>query len=584
MDLVSPRNIEEVVGVLKREVLRTQEGDQDKAAVYRGLLIQAIHTCAARFPEVADAVVHVLMDFLSGDGALDVIVFVRSIIEQYPIFRSSILGRLLGSFGSIHGNTVLGVAVWILGEYALESALRTQAFDCILANAGQPPYVSKRVLGRDEGEGEGMGGQVPAQQLVTKSVVLSDGTYATQMAMVPREGGVVGMEGEEKNSTPLRRALLAGDVFLGGLLVSSLTKLTVRALETGGPLDDTCKEMQAKTLLVACGVGGMAEVKAKGNVGAYADVLERVTVCARVLLDPESLLLVKETFLSKCKESYAAFLRFKQEEAAKTEKAKQMGKEGGKGGLSALPDALINFRQLRHFGVQTGDFDLYDGEDIQRATGAGNAKGEDGGEWGKKLSHVYQLSGLADPVYAEAYVTVHDYDIVLEILVINRTNTTLTNLTVELATMGDLKLIERPQSYTIGPQKERVIRANIKVSSTETGHIFGTIVYENSSTAEKGFVNLNDIQVCVLDCLPPFLPFFISFSSSLCSVSIMPSLPPSCPTVFTLTLQDIDRLTQTLVAPSLPPSFPRPTPDGYHGLHPARLLLRRELPRHVGGV
>lgn len=31
-----------------------------------------------------------------------------------------------------------------------------------------------------------------------------------------------------------------------------------------------------------------------------------------------------------------------------------------------------------------------------------------------RLSHIYQLSGFADPVYAEACVTVHDYDIVLE--------------------------------------------------------------------------------------------------------------------------------------------------------------------------
>ena len=98
---------------------------------------------------------------------------------------------------------------------------------------------------------------------------------------------------------------------------------------------------------------------------------------------------------------------------------------------------------------------------------------------------VYQLTGFADPVYAEAYVTVHDYDILLEILIINRTAATLTNLTVELATMGDLKLVERPLSLTIGPLDQRSISANIKVSSTETGHIFGTIVYENSSNAEK---------------------------------------------------------------------------------------------------
>lgn len=54
-----------------------QEGDQEKAAVYRAMLIQAIHQCAVKFPDVADSVVHVLMDFLSGDGAIDVIVFVR---------------------------------------------------------------------------------------------------------------------------------------------------------------------------------------------------------------------------------------------------------------------------------------------------------------------------------------------------------------------------------------------------------------------------------------------------------------------------------------------------------------------------
>jgi hypothetical protein len=34
-------------------------------------------------------------------------------------------------------------------------------------------------------------------------------------------------------------------------------------------------------------------------------------------------------------------------------------------------------------------------------------------------------TGLADPVYAEAYVTVHQYDIVLDVTVINRTEGTM---------------------------------------------------------------------------------------------------------------------------------------------------------------
>ena len=167
----------------------------------------------------------------------------------------------------------------------------------------------------------------------------------------------------------------------------------------------------------------------------------------------------------------------------------------------AQVDDLISWRQLRQVTSASGDLDLCDGDDLLRATGS--FENSDG--TGTRLSHVYQLTGFADPVYAEAYVTVHDYDIILEILIISRTAATLSNLTVELSTMGDLKLVERPLSLTIGPLDQRSISANIKVSSTETGHIFGTIVYENSSNAEKSIINLNSIHLDIMDYIRPAL-------------------------------------------------------------------------------
>lgn len=79
--------------------------------------------------------------------------------------------------------------------------------------------------------------------------------------------------------------------------------------------------------------------------------------------------------------------------------------------------------------------------DLQRAT-----HGLDVASAGtNNLNRMLQLTGLSDPVYAEAYVTVHQYDIVLDVTVINRSAETLQNLCLELATMGDLKLVERPQ-------------------------------------------------------------------------------------------------------------------------------------------
>ena len=46
--------------------------------------------------------------------------------------------------------------------------------------------------------------------------------------------------------------------------------------------------------------------------------------------------------------------------------------------------------------------------------------------------------------------------------VVNRSAETLQNLCLELATMGDLKLVERPQNYTLAPGDSKAIRANIK--------------------------------------------------------------------------------------------------------------------------
>lgn len=91
------------------------------------------------------------------------------------------------------------------------------------------------------------------------------------------------------------------------------------------------------------------------------------------------------------------------------------------------------------------------------------------------LLQVTQLTGFSDPVYAEAYVHINQYDIVLDVLIVNQTADTLQNCTLELATLGDLKLVEKPQPVVLAPHDFCNIKANVKVASTENGFIFGNI-------------------------------------------------------------------------------------------------------------
>ena len=96
--------------------------------------------------------------------------------------------------------------------------------------------------------------------------------------------------------------------------------------------------------------------------------------------------------------------------------------------------------------------------DLQRATGLATSNKDTG-----TTRRTLQLTGLSDAVYAEAVVILHQYDVVLDVLVINRTNETLQNLCLELATTGDLKLVERPQNHTLAAGQSTRLRANIKV-------------------------------------------------------------------------------------------------------------------------
>lgn len=474
IDMVGPRNIEEVMQLLKREVVRTQESDMEHGEEYKTLLIQAIHRCATKFAEVADSVVLVLLDFLSGDSGFTVMQCVKSILEQYPAFRGTILRKLIDNFEEISTPDAMRMGAWILGAYsnaadpATGEPMMESAFEVLVGLMGPPPFLSAKDV---EEKSEAV------TTVTTKNVVLKDGTYATVT-----ETNTVG--GSDNTVVPhMRKLIIAGDVLLGTVVAVCCTKMSLSM--------DNNDKVRTGALQIIAGVGRMAETKRAGRTGVHADCLDRLSQCARVLLDPEVKKVIGPIFL---KSGHAAFAKLTADQKA----SKQLKSENEKKQTVSQADDLIQFRQLRVQVVQGGiEADLMDADDISRAIGDERERGS------KQLKHVYQLTGYSDPVYAEASVTVHDYDIVLEMLIINRTQYTLTNLAVELATMGDLKLVERPQSHTIGPLDQRTLRANIKVSSTETGHIFGTIVFDNSSTAQKTYVALNDIQLDIMDYIRP---------------------------------------------------------------------------------
>jgi len=501
MRLLSPRNVQSVVGVLKKELLKTDSPSHDDSLEYRKILVDSLHRCAVKFPEVVPSVVRLLMNYVGDDhqaGAKDVVIFVRHIVEEYPKLRVEILERLLEQFDEIRSSEVYRVALWILGEYAEERKVLDQALLTVRDLVGPLPLIPKRRLlqqqkqGKsnddDDDDGDIKEGKEKEKD-EGKSKVLADGTYASSTitsldATDMKEEEDIDNEEEE---TKLRALLLNGDSFLVACLASTIAKMTLRFASMRGFGTMASNGQIGKSLLILSSLLRIGENYGPVKNKLDRDSRQRVLTCIHALLYPEK---VQKAFLAKCRTSFKGMLDHVKKVENNTEDNDDM--EDHKD-----VDNVIAIRQLM------AEKELYDVDqdsaDVKKAVGSDSSTLD----INSKLSRVYQLTGFADSVYAEAYLTVLDYDILLDILVVNQTSESLQNLTVELNTSGDLKISDRIQEHTIGPNASKTINVSIKVSSTESGVIFGNIVYSTSKGVDKKIVVLNSIHMDIMDYIHP---------------------------------------------------------------------------------
>jgi len=241
------------------------------------------------------------------------------------------------------------------------------------------------------------------------------------------------------------------------------------------------------------------------------DDSDSINICLRILAERTSFIV--NLFDDQSQKALTTLLDAKLSEEASSNKDSKYIKTNTKSsktssgtnknkGLNIQADDPLRFGQLVSLNDLSEKEDVFD-LTLKQAIGLINKKDEDF-LLSSKLNKVTQLTGFSDPVYAEAYVHVNQYDIVLDVLVVNQTGDTLQNLTLELATLGDLKLVEKPQSLTLAPRDFTNIKANIKVASTENGIIFGNIVYDISGAAsDRNCVVLNDIHIDIMDYILP---------------------------------------------------------------------------------
>uniref|UniRef100_A0A7G3B8S0 Coatomer subunit beta n=1 Tax=Lutzomyia longipalpis TaxID=7200 RepID=A0A7G3B8S0_LUTLO len=487
MDLVSSRNIEELVLVLKKEVAKTHNIEHEDTGKYRQLLVRTLHTCCIKFPDVAATVIPVLVEFLSDTNELaatDVLIFIREAIQKFDHLRPLIIEKLIESFPAMKSVKVHRAALWILGEYTASPKDILQVFDVVSETLGEVPIVEaeqKKLLGEqtEEEQKKNVTGSVPSNK------VTSDGTYATQSAFS------VAPTPLKEQRPPLRQYFMDGDFFVGATLAATLTKLVLRYIDLE-PNEQKHNRLCTSAMLT------MSSILHLGKSGFPTkpitnDDIDRIFLCLKTL--SERTPGIVEIFKDTCREALATMLSAQNEEETQALREKQ------KAAAKVQADDPIVFAQLTSGRNDQLGENVFESSLNQALAGTKGTALSDVASPTSKLNKVTQLTGFSDPVYSEAYVHVNQYDIVLDVLIVNQTSDTLQNCTLELATLGDLKLVERPHPVVLAPHDFCNIKANVKVSSTENGIIFGNIVYDAGNMSNC--VVLNTIHIDIMDYILP---------------------------------------------------------------------------------
>ncbi|KAG0694794.1 coatomer beta C-terminal region-domain-containing protein [Suillus ampliporus] len=405
------------------------------------------------------------MEFLEDSNnlsTLDIVAFVREVVDKFPHLRPSICDKLTQTLTEIKSGKAFRGVLWILGD----------TFQEIRKVLGEIPILASEQRLLDDAEGEEDKKEDKKVEGSGRPKVLADGTYATETAYTSASSARLEAV-KAASKLPLRALILGDDFFMGAVLASTLTKLVLQFEDL---TDDRPKAdaLRAESMLIMTSIIRVGQSK---------------------FVTPQEKAIVHDIFLKDTKAAHSKMLVAQEKKAAEKKESESTQER------VVQVDDLLTFRQ---FSKNSADNSIDYVEDLGKATGAAEVR-ED---FISNLSRISQLTGFSDPIYAEAYVKMHRFDILLGAC--PETPNTLQNLCLDFATLGDLKLVERPAVYTIAPHGFQSIKATIKVSSTETGVIFGSILWEGPALAECCVI-LNDIPVDIMDYIKPAYCMWIEF-------------------------------------------------------------------------
>eukprot|EP01054_Gregarina_sp_Poly1_P003608 Gregarina_sp_Poly_1__3607@NODE_205_length_11479_cov_138_250613_g183_i0_p1_GENE_NODE_205_length_11479_cov_138_250613_g183_i0NODE_205_length_11479_cov_138_250613_g183_i0_p1_ORF_typecomplete_len1059_score176_94Adaptin_N/PF01602_20/3_3e59Coatomer_b_Cpla/PF14806_6/1_6e04Coatomer_b_Cpla/PF14806_6/1_5e41Coatamer_beta_C/PF07718_12/7_8e30HEAT_2/PF13646_6/0_015HEAT_2/PF13646_6/0_42HEAT_2/PF13646_6/2_5e02COPgamma_platf/PF08752_10/0_0012DUF5578/PF17741_1/1_4e03DUF5578/PF17741_1/1_2e03DUF5578/PF17741_1/51DUF len=528
---ITSRTVHDAVAAIKGEIIRRMDASAGQSKNEgQSQLVRAMRILCTKFPEVSESVIDLLLDFLSEkelNVSIEVAHLVRELSISNPEIRPKIIVKLIDTIPEISKPKPIRMCVWMLGELCGSSSTRDRIVETLytsLLPLPLPNPESETPEFEKPAAVEETAAEAPkAMKITTRTIILPDGSYGT-------ENVIEGEDSTTDGSTPtkvtgLRMAVTKKkETLLAAVVGVALAKLVVR--QYNDDLEIKPIVLNKALFVVACLSKYFQNCK---MFGPSSDVVLRLKTCIRAIQISTS---EKRIIRRSRKDSVDLAKTLEVErEAANQEQLNMvvmsgqnaefdldlmdLEQSGGCDGLDIPPTSvedLIGFRILCG-----GDREVLS-ETVESGSSCPQldflaclqlaAKGRKGFAGRSNLlmsllrpNKAVALTGYSDPVYVEVVTQVNHLDLILELLIVNQTSETLQNVTVQLGTHGDLKILEKPPALILQSGEEQIVFATVRLNSAEAGVIFGYCGFESRSSVDKEYITLNELKVDILDCV-----------------------------------------------------------------------------------
>ena len=423
------------------------------------------------------------------DNALEAAVFVKEVLERHSEYRKDAEESIRNNLYEIKSPKALRVLIWCLGEYSESEDDLNKAYNVLMENIGQIPLT---ISSKDKVSNTKAGTQQPEetkQKVITKTVILADGSYGTETIVVDERKHTNQDEIHDLNTRyPLREFIESEEFFLWGVLSITLWKIIIKLKQK---LNKNFKKMSIDSLIFFCSYLRIHQSNKKFD----PDNKNRIAFWVKVLSDiNKTPVLVLDKIVSGEGRKILSSIIERKIEQIEQRKIRKHDKALISNAVD--PDELIQYRQFREQEQgETGfQFDI-ESDSTMDYDFSNQKKSKEEGE----IRH-YQLTGLSDAIYVEAKLEIFQHNLNLTLLVVNRTKNTLPSVNVTLLTLGSIKLVSKLPTINLKGYSSETMHASLKVFNTENGGIYGYINYEAVNPVS---IPLDGIEIDFMDSLHP---------------------------------------------------------------------------------